>query len=89
MKVFSIDSAVGEMRLTYGIEIHVNIDGSELLDSIVHAGEVSRLSVSTLLDGQVGDQVGKGVGLNDRDDTDIGILCSNISAELSGRTGCI
>lgn len=71
-----MDSSAEEILTTYGIEVHVNIDGSELLDSVVHAGEVSRLSVSTLLDGQVGDQVGKGVRLDDRDDTDIGVLCS-------------
>lgn len=62
--------------MAYSIEIHIDIDSGELLNSVVHAGEVSCLSVGALLDGQVGNQVGEGVGFDDCDDADIGVFCS-------------
>ena len=58
-----------------GIHVHVHADRGELVEGVGDAGLVGGLGVRALLDVQVGDQVGQGIGLNNSDDTDIGNLC--------------
>ena len=56
------------------VHIHVYTDGRELLEGVGNAGLVRCLSVRALLHVQVGDEVGEGVGLDDRNDAHIGEL---------------
>lgn len=69
--------------LTYSVEVHVDTDARELRDGIVHASKVGCLSVRALLDGQVGDQVGQRVGLDDRDNTNIWVFCESFKDSMS------
>ena len=57
-----------------GIHVHVHADRGELLERVRDASLVRRLGVSALLDVQVGDQVGEGVGLDDGHNADVGVL---------------
>ena len=60
------------------VHVHVYANGSELDESVVHASEVGRLRVGALRDAQVGDQVGKRVGLNDGHDLGVGVFLDSL-----------
>jgi hypothetical protein len=57
------------------VEVHVDTDGVELLDSIRNGLKVGRLGIGAFLNAQVGDQVGERVGLDDSNDANIGDGC--------------
>lgn len=56
------------------VDVHVNAEGVQSLKSVDGALLVSSGSAGTLGDVHVGDHVGERIGLDDGDDTDIGVL---------------
>ena len=60
------------------VQIHGNTDRREGLDGVVRAFEVRGLSLLAVRVGQVGDQVGKRVGLNDGHDLGVGVFLDSL-----------
>jgi len=63
------------------IEVHVDTEGVEGLDGVGDTRLVGSLSTTALGNVKVGDQVGQRVGLDDSNDTNIGVFL-DLSSEL-------
>lgn len=69
-------SGPSEPSSVTGVEVEVDVGLAEFLDGVDGHALVDILGSGAARVAQVGDQVGKRIGLDDSDDTDLGVLCA-------------